>query len=164
MGLAGEGDQALETAVGTADSREAPGAEQARELHAQCDGWAAGFTLLRERTRRTGLVNHVDQGSSMQEVFDYFMAQAFDDATPEARDTLIKSAMLPRFTEAMVREISGSPRAGELMEWLFRRHLFIYRRYGEETTYQYHALFRAFLLDQAKRYFTPLGLADLSQR
>lgn len=139
-------------------------AEQARELHAQCDGWAAGFTLLRERTRRTGLVNHVDQGSSMQEVFDYFMAQAFDDATPEARDTLIKSAMLPRFTDAMVREISGSPRAGELMEWLFRRHLFIHRRYGEETTYQYHALFRAFLLDQAKRYFTPLGLADLSQR
>jgi hypothetical protein len=153
-----------EEAEGIAVGKGTLTAEQARELHAQCDGWAAGFTQLQERARRTGLVNHVEQGSSMQEVFDYFMALTFADATPEARDTLIKSAMLPRFTEAMARELSGSARAGELLEWLFRRHLFIHRRYGEETTYQYHALFRAFLLDQAKLYFTPLGLADLARR
>jgi len=44
MGLAGEGDQALETAVGTADSREAPGEDAAVEVGATLaldEGWEA---------------------------------------------------------------------------------------------------------------------------
>jgi DNA-binding SARP family transcriptional activator len=154
----------VEEAEGIAAGKHALTGEQVRELHAQSDGWAAGFTLMRERARRTGLVNRIDQGASMQEVFDYFMAQAFRDATPEQRQTLVKTAFLPRFTEAMACELSGSAGAGELLEWLYRRHLFVERHYGATVTHGYHALFRAFLRDQARRTYTPLGLAELSRR
>ncbi|MBI5069628.1 MAG: hypothetical protein HZB56_15440 [Deltaproteobacteria bacterium] len=138
--------------------------EQIREMHRRCGGWAAGFTLLRERTRRTGLVNRVDQAATMQEVFDYFMAQVFRDAPPEERQVLLGTAVPPRFTEAMAIELTGSERAVEVMERLHRRHLFVQRRYGAEVTYEYHSLFRAFLLDQATRPGAAPGIAELSRR
>lgn len=133
------------------------------ELLAQCEGWAAGFTLMRERLKRTGLINRIEQPGSMQQVFDYFVGQAFADATPQNREALIKTALFPRFTEAMAREISGHPKVAELLEWLYKRHLFIDRRYGEEVTYQYHTLFRAFLKDQAKHQCTQEQIAELGQ-
>lgn len=133
-------------------------------LHTLCDGWAAGFTLMRNRFRRTGLVNHIDQAGSMQNVFDYFMAQAFLDAGPEQRETLIRSAFLPRFTVPMAVEISGNPKAGELLDWLYRRHLFVDCNYGEPLTYHYHSLFRSFLRAKAAEFYTAHGLAELNAR
>jgi len=133
-------------------------------LHTLCDGWAAGFTLLRNRYRRTGLINHIEQAGSMQQVFDYFMAQAFRDASPEQRETLIRSAFLPRFTVPMAVEISGNPKAGELLEWLYRRHLFVDCNYGASPTYQYHVLFKTFLRAKAAEFYTAHGLAELNAR
>jgi ATP/maltotriose-dependent transcriptional regulator MalT/DNA-binding SARP family transcriptional activator len=154
----------VDEAEGIAAARGAVGVEHVRELRAQCDGWAAGFTLLRERMRRTGLVNRVEQRGSMQDVFDYFMEQAFRDTSEENQDTLVRTAYFPRFTEAMAIEVSGNARAGELLDGLYRRHLFVNRRHGEEVTYEYHMLFRAFLRDQARHHHAPTELAELARR
>ena len=135
-----------------------------QELHTQCDGWAAGFTLLRSRYRQTGLVSQMDQAGSMQNVFDYFMAQAFRDASQENQDTLVRTAFLPRFTIPMAVEISGNPKAGELFDWLYRKHLFVDRRYGDLVTYQYHALFRTFLLARALELYPEGSVNELNGR
>lgn len=152
-----------EEATGIAAGRDGLGPTQVRELHALCRGWAAGFTLLRERMRRTGLANGMDEHASMQEVFDYFMAEVFRALPAERRDALARTALLPRFTEAMAIELIGDPAIASLLEYLYRRHLFVERRYGTEVTYQYHPLFRAFLLDEARRRHAPATLAELSR-
>jgi DNA-binding SARP family transcriptional activator len=100
----------------------------------------------------------------MREVFDYFMAQVFRDVAAASRAVLVETAVLPRFTESMAVALSGDPSAGEAVESLYRRHLFVERRYGSEITYQYHVLFRAFLLDEARRMRTPDAMAELSRR
>lgn len=151
-------------AADIAGGNEGISSEQAIEINRACEGWAAGFTLMRERLKRTGLINRIELPGSMQQVFDYFVGQAFTDASPENRDALVKMAIFPRFTETMARQFTGYAKIGELLEWLYRRHLFIDRRYGEEVTYQYHTLFRAFLKDQAKRQYNEKQIAELAQR
>jgi hypothetical protein len=151
-------------AAGIAEGRDALTKEEVHELHERCGGWAAGFTLLRERTQRTGHVNQVDQRATMQEVFDYFVTLVFRDLPADQRAVLIETAVLPRFTEPMAIELSGDPAAAETLGSLYRRHLFVERRYGAEVTYQYHVLFRTFLLDRLRRSYTRERLTELSQR
>lgn len=135
------------------------------ELHRESDGWAAGFTLMRERTRRTGLVNRIGEAQTMETVFDYFASQFFDEAPSEHRDILIRTAFLPRMTGALADAISGNTAATTLLEYLYRRHLFTNRRLSNgQVTYEYHALFRAFLRARAAQYFTQQGQAQLMIR
>jgi ATP/maltotriose-dependent transcriptional regulator MalT len=155
----------LEEARGMAAGKDALAEEAIGELHQQCDGWAAGFTLMRERTRRTGLVNRVGDAQTMETVFNYFASQVFDDASAEHRDILVRTAFLPRVTVAQAEAISGNPAAGKLLEGLYRRHLFTNGRTGkEQVAYEYHALFRAFLKTRAAQFYTPEGQAQLTTR
>ena len=128
----------------------APNDQELRQLHAMCGGWAAGFTLMRERLRRTGEVNRLGEALPRETVFDYFATQFFNEAPPEARETLVRTALLPRFTVSMAEQLSGNPKAGQLLAHLYDQHLFIDCRSGPELTYEYHALFRSFLLAQAR--------------
>ena len=153
----------FEEASGIADGQGPLPDEQLRELYLHCDGWAAGFTLMRERLRRTGEVNRLGQILPHETVFDYFATQIFDDASPQTRATLVRTAFLPRFTVPMAEQLSGNPRAGRLLADWHEHHLFIDCRAGAQLTYQYHALFRTFLLAQARAYYTPLGIAELQE-
>jgi len=53
--------------------------------------------------------------------------------------------------------MTGNPRAGKLLEELYARHYFTYRRNDEEVSYVYHALFREFLLDRAQGLLVSRG-------
>ncbi len=154
----------FEEAQGIAAAHGSPNEAELRQLHAMCDGWAAGFTLMRERFLRIGEVNRLGEALPRETVFDYFATQIFYDASPETRETLVRTAFLPRFTVPIAEQLSGNPEAGQLLARLHDRHLFIDCRSGPELTYAYHALFRAFLLAQARAFYTPLGITQLTER
>jgi len=120
-----------------------------RTLHDQSNGWAAGLVLMLERFRRTGAVNHISQSETMDTVFDYFAGQIFDQSPAGTRDFLMRTACLPIVTVNAAVQISGDPGAAKILDGLYRRHLFIERRVGEEVTYNYHDLFRQFLRSRA---------------
>jgi DNA-binding SARP family transcriptional activator len=61
------------------------------------------------------------------------------------------TAILPSMTEAEAVALAGSDEVPRLLEYLYRRHLFIDRRRGAQTTWHYHALFREFLLEEGRR-------------
>ena len=64
------------------------------------------------------------------------------------------TAILPSITEAEAIALTGNEDVPRLLEYLYRRHLFVDRRRGEPTIYHYHALFREFLLEQGRRRLT----------
>ncbi|TKB68496.1 MAG: hypothetical protein E8D52_05645 [Nitrospira sp.] len=119
-------------------------------LHNQTNGWVAGLMLMLDRFKRTRLINHSTQSETMESVFNYFAGQMFDQATVELREFLMRTAILPQMTVSMAMEISANPQASDLLKDLYRRRLFINRRGGEEIEYQYHGLFREFLLERAR--------------
>jgi ATP/maltotriose-dependent transcriptional regulator MalT/DNA-binding SARP family transcriptional activator len=120
-----------------------------RSLHDQSNGWAAGLVLMLERLKRTGAVNHISLSETMDTVFDYFAGQIFDQSPAGTRDFLMRTACLPNVTVNAALQISGNPDAAKILDGLYRRHVFIERRVGEEVTYNYHDLFRQFLRSRA---------------
>lgn len=101
---------------------------------------------------------------SREEIFNYFAEQVFMNAKPETRDALIRTAYMPRISARAAESITGNPDAATLIDELYRRRLFTYRRGGQQISYQYHDLFREFLRTQAEQTYTPKGLAELRQR
>jgi DNA-binding SARP family transcriptional activator len=63
---------------------------------------------------------------------------------------LLSTACSARVTVGFAERVTGNPRAGALLEALYRRHYFTYRRSESEPSYAYHALFREFLLQRAR--------------
>ena len=148
-------------------------------LHAQSGGWAAGLTLLIEQLRRGVAAEDIGQTDSMQDVFNYFADQIFNKATLENQHILLHLAMLPRMTERIAERLSGSLNTAKLLEYLYRYHLFTDRRKTVQTpppsslktdepkggsyTYQFHALFRAFLQDRARQTYAEKKLAEIAR-
>jgi LuxR family maltose regulon positive regulatory protein len=135
-----------------------------RSLYQMSGGWAAGWTLSLERTKRVGPQAEHIQGEALESIFSYFSGQIFKTSAPETREFLIRTALLPRMTVAVAEKLSGSSHAGELLDGLYRSRLFTDRRGIKPYSYQYHDLFRAFLLDQLERVYTPAGMNELRQR
>lgn len=121
-----------------------------REIHAQSDGWAAGVTLMLEQVKRTGRLDFSGTAETKDTVFTYFAGEIFNRAPAEVQQLLLRTACCGRVTVRLAEQVTGNPRAARLLNELYARHYFTYRRSEEEVSYVYHALFREFLLDRAR--------------
>ena len=125
-----------------------------RVLHAAADGWTAGVVLMLERAmaRHRGPETGAQ---SLQAVFDYFASEIFAGSDPEMRQVLLETSLLPKVTAAQAEALTGSSRAGEFLADLARRRYFTDCLPDPERTYQYHPLFREFLLSCAREELPP---------
>lgn len=121
-----------------------------REIHAQSDGWAAGVTLMLEQVKRTGRLDFSGTTETKDTVFRYFAGEIFNRAPEEVQQLLLRTACCGRVTVGLAEQVTGNLHAGKLLNELYARHYFTYRRSEEEVSYAYHALFREFLLDRAR--------------
>ena len=154
----------LEEAAAIAALRFQLDAPTLRSLYEISKGWAAGLTLALERMKRSGGELRQIQGEALESVFNYFAGQIFNTAEPEVREFLMRTALLQRMTAAMAAELSGNANAANLLDYFYRRRLFTDRRGESPYSYQYHDLFRAFLLDQLAQAYPSHGLSPLRQQ
>lgn len=132
-----------------------------RQVHEDCDGWAAGLTLMLERVARFGDPSGFDATAGREAVFDYFATQIVQGASDDERRVLLHAAFFPRLTAGFAREVSGVAGAGRVLDSLYRRRLFVDRRGGDEPHYQLHPLFQRFLQREARLTFDASALRDL---
>ncbi len=116
----------------------------------QSDGWVAALVLLREHLSRHGPAVDASLAEGKDTIFQYFAGEIFNAAKPENRRALMLTAIPPSFTQAEAAALTEREDVARLLEYLYRRHLFLDRRRGAQTTYHYHALFREFLLEEAR--------------
>ncbi len=120
------------------------------QMHEQCQGWAAGLTLLLEGSRRNS-GGAAEFPSGRNAIFEYFAAQIFEKVPESIQEFLVITAFLPQVPVSIAGELTGNADAAAILEDLYRRHLFTHRRPAIETVYWYHALFRDFLKTRALR-------------
>lgn len=132
-------------------------------LHARSGGWMAGLTLMLENLR--GRETFEDQRlETLDTIFEYFAGLIFDGASAEMQDVLMKISFLPWVSGKLAEAATGTPNAIQYVEALHKRHLFTDRRMGAEPTYQFHALFRAFLQSRANAALPLTKRRSLSTR
>jgi len=122
----------------------------AQELLDYTHGWAAGLTLMLGQAGKAS----VDKKSALKApgvLFDYFASEVLDKLDADTRAVLLSSALLPTMTAKLVASLSGERRAGRILNHLSRNHFFTTRFDLGEPEYQYHPLFREFLLSRIRR-------------
>jgi LuxR family maltose regulon positive regulatory protein len=137
--------------------------EEIRSLHERSGGWAAGLTLMLDAYRKTNGASP-DLPMERESIFAYFAAQIFERLPDDARYFLVTTALLPQVTVSLAWELTGNAQASEILEDLYKRHLFTHRRSGAEPIYWYHALFRSFLKGKARSVLGPDSLLETERR
>jgi LuxR family maltose regulon positive regulatory protein len=134
-------------------------------LDARTEGWIAALQLA-----ALSMQGRADPSSFVAEfagddrfVLDYLADEVLDHQTPETRDFLLATSILPRLTGPLCAAVTGRDDAKAVLEQLERSNLFLVALDDRRTWYRYHHLFgdvlRARLLDDQ-----PERVADLRRR
>src|SRR4029079_16266653 len=88
-------------------------------LNAQCDGWAAGLTLLLEDQLRKLNSKYAAPSTGRDAIFNYFATQIFDRVPKNVRSFLMQTAHLPQIPVSVAKALSGEVRTAEWLEDLY---------------------------------------------
>jgi LuxR family maltose regulon positive regulatory protein len=129
---------------------DAPPQETIEHIHRATQGWAAGITLMVGEIRREGFHELLPQGSTPEEIMYYFGTELFERLDETRKDFLLKTAFLPKMTVQMARDLTGNDESGRILTGLYRNNFFIHKHFQTEPSYEYHPLFREFLINAAR--------------
>jgi DNA-binding SARP family transcriptional activator len=141
-----------------------PAPDRLRALHQRLDGWVAGLLLLLEASKLEGSAPGSLAEGETDCLFEYFSGEVFDNLDEETRDFLLRTSSLPLLTPEYVTSLTGSRRGTQILEQLHRTSCFTEKRVHPSYGYQYHPLFREFLMARAEKHFQPDELAQVESR
>ncbi|OGW27180.1 MAG: hypothetical protein A2X56_14290, partial [Nitrospirae bacterium GWC2_57_13] len=169
LGLIGREDLMLSVEESTglihATGGEKLSRDAAGRIHDKAHGWAAGIILLSKGAQAgKHLSGEEMERRTPSEVFDYFASELFDRAEPKIRDFLFKTAYLPQITIEAAKMLTGLHDADQVLDRLYRRNYFTEKRHQPQLVYQYHPLFREFLLDRARSAYGAVETIRLQKK
>ncbi len=153
----------LEETMSLAQSAPNMNPDLCMKLHKEANGWVAGTVLLLERFKAQHTWKTPIPAETMTGIFNYFAKEVFETMTSRERDVLMRTAFLPWVTGPMAKEVSGDTEAADVLRDLYQRGLFTDRRCDTQVRYQYHDLFREFLLDRGRMHFDDQNLRGCHQ-
>ena len=136
----------------------------AENLFQRSDGWVAGLTLLLSGDDAQMSTPKAAEPKSREALFRYFAGEVFAEAPEETREQLMRVALFPQFSLSMATQISDNEQAGQILDDLHRKQYFTYRNVEVEPGYQFHDLFREFLLARLAETRTKNELQALQRK
>lgn len=127
--------------------------ELAYEAYSKTKGWAAGLALILEAIRKGAFDYKQLRSIGMDAIFEYFASEILEGLDEDTRDFLLKSAILPVMNPQMAGQLTDNSNAGRILSDLSHNNCFTERHFHANPVYQYHPLFREFLLSKAKDSF-----------
>jgi len=147
----------LDEARGVAAARGVKDAARVAAIHDLTRGWTAGLVLMLERAS----TDSEQYSADPETLFDYFATEILRRLDQSTRWVLLKSALLPKMRAADVEALTGSADAGRIIADLQKRNYFTYRLSPKDAVYEYHPLFREFLLSRLHEAVAPPELPRL---
>lgn len=135
--------------------------EQAIKLVEESEGWITGILLTSQAMWQGLLAGLIHAAGAPGALYDYLAGEVFDRLSPPLRRFLLESAVPRQFTAQLCDELRNLAGSGVWIDQVESHSLFLTRvDVDSETWYQYHHLFRDFLLTRFKRD-DPAGFARL---
>ncbi|MCF8112136.1 MAG: hypothetical protein K9J85_11705 [Desulfobacteraceae bacterium] len=136
----------------------------ADHLHKKTGGWVAGLILIMKRLEIEQLPAESFTQLIGDSAYDYFASEIFEDADPEIQNFFLKTSLFPEMTPRMAENLTGIENAENLLFNFHRNHWFTNRYTSSETRYQYHSMFRDFLLNRVSRTYPAPFLSGLKDK
>lgn len=133
---------------------------EVQSLHEATQGWAAGIMLYLAQMKKGGLEKEFINES----VFDFFAAEIFDRADKLTQDFLLHTAVLPQISVDLAVKLSDQSDAGRMLYGLSKHNFFTLRLQGKPSIFEYHPLFRSFLLNRARQDWPAEKLIEHQQK
>lgn len=127
-------------------------------------GWTAGAILMLEEAAQEHVVAPCFDRPMTQAMFSYFAAEVLQRASAAHQRVLLVTALLPQVSAVTARSLTGEDLGGRVLAEFARKGYFVTVLEGREPVYQYHPLFREFLLARLQRDTLPAELALLQRR
>lgn len=134
--------------------------QMSQKLHELTRGWVAGLVLLLEQAKIAGALKLPLDLSDQAIIFDYFANEIFENSEHKEQDFLLKTAFVPKISVKIAQDMTGNHQAESILVGLTRRNYFTVKHASSTPIYEYHPLFRQFLLTHAKKI---LGGEQLTQ-
>ncbi len=139
--------------------------EVVEQLNDRAEGWISGLLLMLgnvNRSEKSG-ISFVDTAPEM--MFDYFSNEIFQKMDRGTRDFLATTAILPHMTATMAEKLTGNKGANGILAQLNHNNFFVViKEEKAERVYQYHQLYREFLLSTARETLEPATFIKLQKR
>lgn len=135
-----------------------------QEVHHRTGGWAAGIVLITERLKKGELDLRRYELVAMDTIFDYFNSEILKGLDEDTQRFLMKTAIMPVMTPKMAEDLTGVNNAGWILSHLNRNNCLTERHPLDEQVYQYHPLFREFLLTCARDSFSSKDLTEMRRK
>lgn len=130
-----------------------------QEAHKRTNGWIAGLVLMFERIKKDRADYKKIQTGDTEAIFEYFNSEILAKADEEIRGFLLKTSILPAMDSKIVEQLTGIKDSARILSNLSHNNCFTEKHLHSNPVYQYHPLFREFLLIKAKKSFAADELA-----
>lgn len=125
--------------------------EQIRLLAERSEGWITGILLAAQTHWSDATQEIVRLSGSNEMVFEYLADEVLAQQPPHIRRFLLGSALLPEMSPPLCDALLEITDSAQVLASLFAQNLFTSRLDGEGVWYQYHQLFREFLVAKLER-------------
>lgn len=137
-------------------------------LYQRTQGWITAVVLAMRRGMLTNdmqneLVN-VTPIDEREKMFEYFATQVLAGTDNSTREFLYSVALLPIMTVKLCRELTGNSSAKDILQRLDKNYFFITNRGVLSLLYEFHPLFREYLLNQAATHLNHERLVQLKRK
>ena len=133
------------------------------EVHRLTKGWIAGLVLLSLHSSFNPESGNRLAAIRPNSIFDYFAAEVFKNCDSMTQQFLAQSAVLPHMTVETAWRLTSMD-AEAIIARLQHQNFFLEQRQLEPPIYQYHPLFRDFLMQMASRSISADALKDIMNR
>ncbi|MEK7324021.1 MAG: hypothetical protein AAB217_02045, partial [Chloroflexota bacterium] len=120
----------------------------AEKLVADTEGWITGILLTTHLMWRGLMASLIQARHSQRPLYEYLAAEVLDHQPEPLRQFLLESSVLPEMEPAVCDAVLGRLDSAELLQQAESRRLFINSVGDEFRAYQYHPLFREFLIER----------------
>lgn len=135
-----------------------------QQLYERTQGWSAGLVLALEQQSASVTRATLSPGATPQAVFDYFAGEIFERMDRSSQAVLLQAAFLPSMTASRVVALTGAKQADQVLAHLNQRNYFTLKHVQAQAVYQFHPLFREFLLARARATFAPAFLRKVQHQ
>ena len=127
---------------------------EVEKLHSRAHGWAAGVVLMLEHSFTLKRLEYLDETASLENIFSYFAGELFQRADQQIQQFLLTTAFLPIISVESSRVLTSLENSQQILRDLVHRNYFIVSHLDGINSYEYHPLFREFLVAKAKGKYT----------
>lgn len=134
------------------------------QVHERAAGWLGGLLLILQEMTHERQKQALLPRAGERNIHDYLRSEVFSNYDTHTQYFLMASALLQGMSTQLVEQLTNDPATQDLLEELCHRNCFTERHVTHDIHYQFHPLFREFLLAEAATRLSTDKLAEMRQR